>query len=117
MRKLTGVVQRGENRGNELGFPTANIPLGDSSLAGIYVASVIVDGKEYDSAVFIDTKRKLLEAHLLDFSGELYDKRMNVQLFVKIRENERFNDDNELKEAIARDVQAVRDYFASRQRV
>ncbi len=108
----TGIVVEGKRRGAALGYPTANIAHADSDANGIYAAIVFVDGKEHHAAVFADPARGLLEAHLLDFFGDLYGKEMTVELKKKIRDSEVFTSDEALKRAIAEDVLSVRQYFA-----
>jgi len=100
MGTYTGVVQKGRGLGAALGYPTANIVLPDS-LSGIYAARVLVGDEKYFAAVFADPTRGVLEAHLLDFSGSLYDKEVEVTLEKKLRESAMFDDDDELRAAIA----------------
>ena len=110
--KYRGVVQKGKGRGKALGFPTANIALDDETVSGIYAARVVLDGRECHAAVYADRRRRMLEAHLLNFDGgELYGKEIEVELMKKIREDERFDSDEKLRDAIARDIQSVRNYF------
>ncbi|MDO8562040.1 MAG: riboflavin kinase [bacterium] len=111
MHSYTGIVERGGGRAAMLGYPTVNIPLEDSAVSGIYAARVKVGDAEYLAAAFADQKRKLLEAHLLDFSGELYGKEITIELYEKIRESKEFPDDTKLREAIAEDIVKVREYF------
>ncbi|MDO8521696.1 MAG: riboflavin kinase [bacterium] len=111
MRVYTGVVVKGKGRATALGFPTANISLLDDSISGIYAAQVKVGGAEYMAAVFADQKRKVLEAHLLDYSGELNGKDITIELCKKIREHSDFSNDEDLRVAIAKDVVNVREYF------
>ena len=110
--KYTGIVQKGAGRSAALGFPTINIPLDDANASGIYAARVKVGEEEYEAAVYADQKRKLLEAHLLDFSKDLYGWNVGIELLKKIRESEKFTDETLLRKAIARDVVSVREYFA-----
>lgn len=109
-----GVVERGEGRGEALGFPTANIPLSDGSVSGIYAARVTLKANEapYVAAVYADQKRKLLEAHILDFSDELYGMEIEIILLEKIRETAVFEDETALRAAIASDIAKVRDHFS-----
>ena len=121
MHSYAGTVMKGQGRATALGFPTANISLSDDSVSGIYAARVKVGDSEYMAAVFADQKRKLLEAHLLDFSGELSakggsasggnGKNITIELCKKIREHEDFTNDDDLRAAIAKDVADVREYF------
>lgn len=110
---VSGVVVRGEKRGMALGYPTANIALVGSALSGVYAARVEVVGEAntYTAAVFADPARGLLEAHLLDFEGDLYGREIAVALIEKIRDAKDFDDDIALSAAIADDVARTRALF------
>ncbi len=109
-KTFTGKAARGEGRAGALGFPTANIPLSED-LSGIFAAVVAIGPKTYHAAVFADPARRVLEAHLLDFWGELYDQDMSITLQKKLRDTAPFENDEALRAAIAADVKAVRDFF------
>ena len=108
--RYKGVVQKGDKRGGTLGFPTINIPFSGETAGGIFAAAVFIDGKEYLAAAYVNNSRHILEAHLLDFSDDLYGKEVEIELLEKIRDNEKFADETSLKAAIARDIAKVRDY-------
>jgi riboflavin kinase/FMN adenylyltransferase len=105
-----GVVQKGQEQGQKMGFPTINIPLEGEDVSGIFVAAVFIDGKEYRAAAYANVPRKILEAHLLDFSGDLYGKEVEIELLEKIRDTEKFSDETSLEAAIMADVAKVREY-------
>lgn len=107
-----GIVQKGHQLGDELGFPTINIPLADVQVSGVYAAKVKVGEEEYEAVAFADQVRHLLEAHLLDFSADLYGWNVKIELLKKIRDRKKFSDSVALKKAIAHDIQAVREYFS-----
>lgn len=107
-----GTIERGHGTGTKLGFPTINIPIEDTEISGIYAAIVTIKGSDHHAAAYADTKRKLLEAHLLHFEGDLYGLEVTITLAKKIREDVRFSDESELKVAIANDIQKVEEYFA-----
>ena len=111
--KYIGTVQKGGEYGQRLGFPTANIHLEDSEVSGIFAATVRVEGKEYGAAVYADQRNKVLESHLLDFSGDLYGKELEVELLEKIRDDKCFESEDEARGAIAGDVAAAQTYFNS----
>ncbi len=111
MNSFTGIVTEGSKRATALGFPTANIELKDQAVSGIYAARVLVEGKKYTAAAFADPKRKLLEAYILDFSGELYGKEITIELHKKIRDSAAFENDEALRAMIADDIKEVREYF------
>ncbi len=106
----TGIVIRGDGYGRKLGYPTANIEAEASS--GIYAGRVVFEATSYQAAVFVTARRPhILEAHLLDFDGDMYDKKIMVSLEKKIREDAQFKNEDELIAAILQDTQAVRDHF------
>ncbi|MBL8158123.1 riboflavin kinase [bacterium] len=107
-----GIIQHGNGTGKTLGFPTLNIPLEDETVSGIYAAIVTIKGSPYHAAAYADTRRKLLEAHLLHFEDDLYGLEATIELKKKIREDQRFEDEAELKKAIAADIDAIMAYFA-----
>ena len=97
---IEGVVQRGDARGRELGYPTANLALGDYQRPkyGIYAVRVTLDdGSEHPGVASLgvrptfDPPQELLEAHLLDFDGDLYGRRIEVALHGFIRDEKKFD--------------------------
>lgn len=111
MDSFTGIVQKGSKRAAALGIPTINIPLDAEGISGIYAALVKVGEEKFEAAAYADQKRKLLEAHLLDFSQDLYGWNVKIELLKKIREYKKFTSDEALKKAIDKDIKAVRAYF------
>lgn len=109
--KFSGIIQKGDGRGKALGFPTINIPVDDETLSGIYAAIVTIKDSTYNAAVYADTRRKLLEAHLLHFNDDLYGMEVSIELKQKIRDDERFTDEHTLKEQIKQDIVAIEEYF------
>src|SRR4051794_12849495 len=98
---IGGMVQRGDQRGRELGYPTANLDLADSQRPkyGIYAVRVTLDdGSEHPGVASLgvrptfDPPQELLEAHLFDFDADLYDRRIEVALHAFIREEKKFGD-------------------------
>jgi membrane-associated phospholipid phosphatase len=108
--QYSGIVQRGKRRGTALGYPTANISL-DEPLSGIFTAQVLLGRERYPAVAFADPTRKILEAHILDFSADIYDRPITIELLEKLRENKAFTDDATLRGQIAEDVEAARAYF------
>ena len=114
---ISGRVAHGEKLGRELGFPTANIRLGRASpLAGIFAVEVEGMGPAVASVGRRPTvnplARPLLEVHLFDWDGELYGRRVKVRFLEKLRDEQKYDGLEALKEAIARDAKQARDYFA-----
>jgi len=98
---IEGVVQSGDRRGRELGYPTANMALGDYQRPryGIYaVRATLEDGSEHPGVASLgvrptfDPPTELLETHLLDYDGDLYGQRIEAALHAFIRDEKKFDD-------------------------
>jgi riboflavin kinase/FMN adenylyltransferase len=111
--ELDGVVVAGDQRGGTLGYPTANIAV-DPQLAcprfGIYAGSAL----EHRAAVSIGTNphyggtERRIEPFLLDFDGDLYGRRLVVELWERLRDEAVFGSEEDLIAQIGRDVAATR---------
>ena len=118
--EVRGVVAHGDERGRELGFPTANVSVpGDVLLPadGIYAGWYErPDGTVHPTAIslgrrptfYAEAHASLLEAHLLDFSGDLYDERAKVRFVAYLHPEIRFESVDELVVQIGRDVDEAR---------
>jgi len=118
---IEGIVQRGDRRGRELGYPTANMLLGDYQRPryGIYAVRVTLDdGSEHPGVASLgvrptfDPPTELLEAHLLDFEGDLYGRRIEVALHAFIREERKFESVEALVAEMRKDEAAARRLLA-----
>jgi riboflavin kinase / FMN adenylyltransferase len=118
--EVRGVVQTGDRRGRELGFPTANVAV-DASRAlpadGIYAGWYVrPDGSEHPAAISLgrrptfydDAPASLLEVHLLDFEGDLYGEAAAVRFVSRLRGEARFESVDALVEQMHRDVAEAR---------
>jgi len=114
---MGGRVVHGEQIGRKLGCPTANIRLYGrvAPLAGIFAARIHGVGKDVRPGVVslgirptINGTEPLLEAHLFDFDGDLYGRRIDVEFVRKIRNEEKFPDLAALAQQMSRDVSAAR---------
>ncbi len=111
---LAGRVIRCRQRGRDLGFPTANIRLHQKmAYSGVYAVEVWIDGEKKAGVANIGTRPTLnhpqgearyLEAYIFDFYGDLYGKRIQVDLVEKLREETKFDSLEALKAQIAEDV-------------
>ena len=97
---IEGAVEAGDARGRKLGYPTANLTLGDYQRPkyGIYAVRVTLeDGSEQPGVASLgvrptfDPPQELLEAHLFDFDGDLYGRKIEVALHAFIREERKFD--------------------------
>ena len=114
---IGGHVRHGDHRGRLLGFPTANLALGDHlrPRVGVYAVTARVAGGAALPGVANLGERPTvagrdvrLEAHLFDFAGDLYGKRLDVALLSFIRPEQRFPDLDALKRQIAADGATAR---------
>jgi len=107
----SGIVEGGTEMARKIGFPTANIRFEQANIAGTYAGKVVLDGVEYRSAVYANQERHLLEAHIFNFSGDLYGKKITVLLLEKLLDVEKFRDSKDQKTFIDWAVREVEKYF------
>ena len=115
---VDGTVVMGDRRGRKLGFPTANVRIGPSVELpdGVYGGVVeLEDGTRHTAAIsvgrrpqFYEAGERVVEAHLLDFDGDLYGQKIRVELGELIRGQHVYASEEELAAQIASDVEAVR---------
>jgi riboflavin kinase/FMN adenylyltransferase len=111
--EVEGTVVTGDARGGTLGFPTANLDIRPELLVpanGIYAGAAL----DHRAAVSIGTNphyggsERRVEAFLLEYSGDLYGKRLVVELWSRLRDEQAFESEDELIAQIARDVELTR---------
>jgi riboflavin kinase/FMN adenylyltransferase len=119
--EVRGTVQAGDRRGRELGFPTANVGVPEEILLpadGIYAGWYLrPDGVALPAAISLgrrptfydDQKYSLLEAHILDFDGDLYGESARVRFVARLRGEEKFGSLEALVAQIEADVARTRD--------
>ncbi len=113
---ITGQVTSGAGRGRTLGFPTANIDPDRPVLVarGVYRGLVTVDGGRHAAVVNVGVRPTFgettlaVEAHLLDFAGDLYGRRVRLDFMARLRDEMRFPSIEDLKAQVARDIAAAR---------
>jgi riboflavin kinase/FMN adenylyltransferase len=114
---LRGEVVEGDGRGRTIGFPTANVrpdPVALVPARGVYAGYVRVGEETFAAcsnvgvAPTFDRAESRVEAHLLDFDGDLYGSVVDVEFAWRIRDERRFSGVEELKEQIQRDVEHAR---------
>lgn len=116
--EIQGIVGHGDKRGREIGYPTANVPLGETihPAYGIYAAFVKIEGEDVwrQSATNIgirpmfEVKTGLVEVHILDYHGDLYDKILHVRPVKKIRDEMKFDSLDSLVAQIEKDCNTAR---------
>jgi riboflavin kinase/FMN adenylyltransferase len=123
--EVCGRIIHGAKRGRALGFPTANLLLQrkNTPVRGVFAVTMrglsesplpgVANVGNRPTLSGDDTL--LLETHLLDFDGDLYGKRVEVEFHQKLRDEHRYPGPDELRAQIERDIMAARDFFAGRQ--
>lgn len=123
---MSGEVVVGDRRGHQIGIPTANIqPQPDQVVPanGVYVTLV-----EWNQALYpavtnvgvrptVDGRRRQVESHILEWSGELYGKRITVYFLHRLRSEQKFSSVAHLVEQIRRDIQAARAWLTAQKEV
>ena len=120
---IGGHVVRGQQLGRKLGYPTANIRLGrrTSPVGGIFAVQVHGAAAEALPGVAslgvrptVNGTEPLLEAHLFDFDGDLYGRRLEVEFVQKLRDEAKFDDLDAMVRQIDRDADEARAILADR---
>jgi riboflavin kinase / FMN adenylyltransferase len=114
--EIEGVVEEGDRRGRTIGFPTANVALGEHLRPrfGVYAVRVLVDEAWRDGVANLGRRPTIgklqenFEVHLFDFAGDLYGRTLRVALVEFIRPEMKFAGLDQLKAQIAADGQAAR---------
>lgn len=111
-------MELGDERGRRLGFPTANLAVGAEVdlVDGVYSGEVeLEDGTRHPAAIsvgrrphYYEAGKRLVEAYLLDFDGDLYGQNIEVDIGELIRAQRSFDSEDELVAQIADDVAVVR---------
>lgn len=119
---VRGRVVKGDHRGRQLGYPTANLGVAEHRLIpadGIYAVRVKIGEKWHGGAASIGIRptfgggQHQLEVYILDFDGDLYDQVIEVQFVKRLRPEMKFDSVQALVEQMKRDVAATREILAS----
>ena len=120
---IKGMVVKGAGRGEDLGFPTANLDISDTLVIpsdGVYFGTVSMmdgDGSLQPAIINIGnnptfgTSKKWIEAHILDFNKKLYDKEIKINFLKRHRDEVKFNNSDELINKIRKDAGQARIFF------
>ncbi len=118
---VEGMVERGDERGHQLGFPTANLHAKNRVIPrhGVYVTGVLVDGQWRRSVTNIGVRPTFektsaepsVETFVLDWAGDLYGDVIRVRFLHRLRDERKFGSIEDLKAQIQKDVTRARGYF------
>ncbi len=117
--QLSGTVIRGRALGRTIGFPTANIEVNSNIKLipgiGVYAVEVLIDGQVYRGMLNIGLRPTVvstdvvnLEVHILDFQQDIYDKNITVRFIERVRDEQKFESVEALKEQLKNDEKVVR---------
>lgn len=119
---LTGKIVKGKQIGRTLGYPTANLHINETYKLipknGVYIVKSCIDNKTYYGMMNIGFnptvggKKQTIETYFFDVDLNLYDKNIQIRLLKRIREEQKFDSVNELKEAMSQDEDFAREYLA-----
>lgn len=114
---IHGRVCKGDQRGRTIGFPTANVELGESlpPKKGVYAVRVLFDDDDTDKTVYegvanfgarptFDKRDLLLEVHLFNYTDDIYERHLRVELVAYLREEVKFDSLDSLKAQIKKDA-------------
>ena len=120
---MSGTVVTGDKRGRTLGFPTANIEVGPNMVVpgnGIYATLAFVDGERHMAATSIGTrptfdgKGRTIEAFLLGFDSNLYNRQLRLEFVQRLRDELKFDSVDALLEQMELDVEQTRSLLAAK---
>jgi riboflavin kinase/FMN adenylyltransferase len=115
---LRGLVVEGDRRGRTIGFPTANLAIGERHVLpadGVYACRVYLDHTGLPAVTNVgvrptfDGLRRMVEAHLLDWSGDLYGQSLRVEFLQRLRGEQKFSGVDALVAQIRRDADQARE--------
>jgi riboflavin kinase/FMN adenylyltransferase len=117
--EVTGEVVRGEGRGRQLSFPTANLAVENELLPrrGVYVTEAALLARRYGSVTNVGVRptfggrNLVVETHILDFDEDIYGERIALRFLARLRDEKRFSSPTDLADQIARDRAAAAAYF------
>uniref|UniRef100_A0A7V3ZHF6 Cytidylate kinase n=1 Tax=Dictyoglomus thermophilum TaxID=14 RepID=A0A7V3ZHF6_DICTH len=123
---INGIVERGDNLGSKIGFPTVNIKYEKEKLipkTGIYKGKVRVKRDIYNAAIYIGTrptfggKETRVEAYILDFNDHLYGEKVEIVLEDYVRSDQKFDSTDKLRAQIQKDLEVIRDLIKEESKV
>jgi riboflavin kinase/FMN adenylyltransferase len=119
---ILGTVQPGAGRGRGIGFPTANLSAHNERFPpnGVYAVRVLMDSRWFEGVANVGVRPtvanaldRVLEAHIFDFSGDLYGHDLEVKFERFLRPEQKFSSIEELRAQIARDAALAREILSS----
>ena len=121
---IDGKVVHGDGRGKHIGIPTANLSVWGKKLlplVGVYAAFAVIDNVKYPSVVSIGYRptfyhspdKQTIEAHIINFSDQIYGKVMELQFISRLRREMKYETVGELMDQIQKDISNAEEVFAN----
>ncbi len=116
--ELKGKVVPGKKIGKKIGFPTVNIEISEEKILprkGVYMGELNLENKNYISAINVGKSptlggsERIIEAYILDFDGEIYDREIKIKFKKFLRESKKFKEIDSLKMQIEKDVKKIKE--------
>ncbi|MFC5558106.1 riboflavin biosynthesis protein RibF [Ureibacillus thermophilus] len=123
--QIQGIVVQGDKRGRTIGFPTANIQSKEGCFIpkkGVYAVKILVQNQLYDGVCNVgykptfknpEEKHLTIEVHILDFQKNIYGEEVKVYWYKRLRDEQKFDGIEALKEQITRDKEQAIEYFSN----
>lgn len=124
--RMRGTVIHGDKRGRKMGFPTANIEPDDDyflPLTGVYAVRIRVQNRWHEGVCNVgyrptfkspDKPVLSIEVHIFHYTGDIYGEEVEVDWFIRLRGEQKFNGIEELAAQIERDKEAAVQFFDSK---
>lgn len=114
--KIIGTVIHGLGNGKKIGMPTANLDIKDiheNIIYGVYACKVLIHNNYYLGVCNVGNrptvdKNKTVEVTILDFNEDIYGKDIEIDLIKKIRDIKKFNNLDEVKKQVDKDIEVTR---------
>ncbi|MEG1663366.1 MAG: riboflavin kinase, partial [Clostridia bacterium] len=120
-----GTIIHGSNRGNVIGYPTANLSCHEDCLqlaSGVYATKIIIDGSIYDSLTNVGKKPTFndesysIETHIFDYSRDIYGKEVVLKFYMRIRDVVKFNSVPVMIKQLESDKNTAQLFFAEQEK-
>lgn len=121
--RVKGIVIHGDKRGRTIGFPTANVDVGQSYIippTGVYAVKISINEIEYEGVCNVGYKptfkeekavKPSIEVHIFDFNDDIYDEEVTISWYKRIRSERKFNNVDELIFQIEKDKKETVQFF------
>lgn len=119
MKHFTGTVIKGLQNGRKIGFPTANVSVGQKEEIedGIFAVEVDIENRSFRGMMYVGTRPsfnltdKSIEVHIFDFSEDIYGKKIDIRIRKKVGSEQKFTNIDDLARKIQEYKTVISNYF------